>query len=285
MLSLRALRGKPPTVIPDAAIFPRWFRALCIAVLACLAACGTYEDKRIRELLHEKGFGARAQGDASRENYVGGRDRVQFLLDPAVLQQRNAERLGELLVAQPVGVDGTIFVPFIGPVLALGKTEAELAAYVRAQLRAVVRFDVPLQARIIESNKVYYAFGEVANKGRLPLETDMTLVDAVMVANWTPLANLGRVYLIRPDAEHPLVIDVNFREILTSGNTTANIQLRERDFLYIPPTFLGLIARLLERLLEPIGLVVRTAIGAAQAQASYQLLNGQGNANGFLFRF
>jgi protein involved in polysaccharide export with SLBB domain len=254
-------------------------------LLTCLTGCGSYEDKRIRELLHEKGFGARAQGDATRENYVGGRDAVQFLLEPDVLMQPGAERLGELLVAQPVGVDGTMFIPFIGPVLALGKTEAELAAFVRSQLRTVLKFDVPLQARIVDSQKLYYAYGEVLNKGRLPLETDMTLVDAVFVAGWTDLANLGRVYLIRPDAEHPLVIDVNFREILTTGYTAANIQMRERDMLYVPPTFLGLLARLLQRVLQPVGLAVQTVIGAAQAKASVQLLQGQNTANPFLFRF
>jgi protein involved in polysaccharide export with SLBB domain len=264
----------------------RWLVALCL-LLSGLASCGSYEDKRIRELLNEKGFGARAYGDATRENYVGGRDRVQFLLEPDALVQPGAERLGELAVAQPVAIDGTIFVPFVGPVVALGLTEAELGALVRQQLRAVLKFDVPVQARIIDSGKVFYAFGEVLGKGRLLLEPDMTLVDAVLgVTRWTNLANLGRVFLIRPDAEHPLVVDVNFREILTTGNTAPNILLRERDFIYIPPTFLGLLARLLERMFEPVGLAVRTLTGAAQAQASYQILTGQlDGTNAFFFRF
>jgi protein involved in polysaccharide export with SLBB domain len=263
------------------------YRVLALCLLWCLGSCGSYEDKRIRELLNEKGFGTRAQGDATRENYVGGRDRVQFLLEPDALLEPGVERLGELLVPQPVAIDGTIFIPFVGPVGALGLTEAELGALVRQQLRSVITYDVPVQARIIDSGKVFYAFGEVLGKGRLPLEPDMTLVDAVLgVTRWTNLANLGRVYLIRPDAEHPLVIDVNFREILTSGYTASNILLRERDFIYIPPTFLGLVARLLERMFEPIGLAVRTLTGAAQAQASYQILTGQiDGANAFFFRF
>lgn len=263
-----------------------WATALCL-LLCALASCGTYEDKRIRELLNEKGFGARAQGDATRENYVGGRDRVQFLLEPDTLLQPGAERLGELTIPQPVAIDGTIFVPFVGPVVALGLTEAELGAVIRQQLRAVLKFDVPVQARIIDSGKIFYAFGEVLAKGRLPLEPDMTLIDAVVgVTRWTNLANLGRVYLIRPDAEHPLVVDVNLREMITSGLMQSNIQLRERDFVYIPPTFLGLLARLLERMFEPVGLAVRTLTGAAQAQASYQILTGQlDGANAFFFRF
>ncbi len=65
--------------------FVRWLAAFVPCLLGMLAACGSYEDKRIRELLPEKGFGARASGDATVENYVGGRDIIQFLLPPSVM--------------------------------------------------------------------------------------------------------------------------------------------------------------------------------------------------------
>ena len=43
-------------------------RGLALMLLALLTSCGSFEDKRIRELLHEKGFGSRADGEATREN-------------------------------------------------------------------------------------------------------------------------------------------------------------------------------------------------------------------------
>jgi hypothetical protein len=104
-----------------------------------------------------------------------------------------------------------------------------------------------------------------------------------MVVGWSNLANLGRVMLIRPDAEHPLVIDVNVRDMFTGGSTAPNIRLRERDTIYIPPTALGMLARILQRLLEPVALAVQTVIGAAQVQISYDILQGR-NQGGF-FRF
>jgi len=257
---------------------------LALLLLALLASCGSFEDKRIREYLHEKGFGSRADGDATRENYLGGADVVQFIVPQEVLLQPGAEQLAVLSAAQPVGLDGTIFVPLVGPVYALGKTEAELAALVRTQLRSVLKFDVDLQARI-SGQKFFYAVGEVRLKGPLPLTADMTLLDAMFRARWTPLANLGRVYLIRPDAEHPLVIDVNVREILTTGYTAANFQMREHDILYVQPTFLGMVARLFERLLQPVALAVRTMLGAAQITFAYDVLTGETNSNGLFFRF
>lgn len=264
------------TTLNSAAIpLPRWLLLLGTLLLGCLASCGSYEDKRIRELLQEKGFGARASGDATVENYVGGRDLIQFLLPPGVLQMPTVSRLAELTVRQPIAIDGTIFVPYVGPVAVLGKTEAEVSAIVNSQLRAAgIMLDLDIQARIVVSQKWFYAFGEVGLKGRIPMETDLTFFDALVTAGWTPLANLGRVYLIRPDAEHPLTIDINFREMMTTGLTLGNVPMRERDILYVPPTFLGLIARLLQRVLEPVGLAVSTVLGIADVQSAIDYLRG-----------
>jgi len=277
------LRGKPDVTNVCPAI-PSWLRLCLLAVFGCLTSCGSFEEVRIRQLMHEKGFGTRANGDATRENYVGGLDLIQFLLPPEALLQTGAERLVELTIAQPVGVDGTIFVPFVGPVYVLGKTEAELGALVTAQLRTVLTFELQVQARITTANKYFYAIGESGKKGRVRMETDLTLMDAMFTVQWTNLANLGRIYLIRPDAENPLVIDVNFREMLTTGDMKPNFEIRERDILYVPPTFLGLIARLLQRVLEPVGLAVRTMLGVAQIRSAYDVVSGQSDQQLF-FRF
>jgi protein involved in polysaccharide export with SLBB domain len=268
----------------------RIVRAFVALALGMLAACGSFEDKRIRELMPEKGFGARAAGDAAAENYINGRDLIQFLLPPTALQQPAYARLAELTAPQPVAIDGTIFVPYVGPVAVLGKTEAEAAALVNSQLRAAgVAQDFEIQARIVQvsslSSKWFYAYGEVANKGQIQIETDLTFFDAMNAAGWTPLANLGRVYLIKPDAEHPLVIDINFREMMTTGLMTMNVPIRERDIILVPPTFLGLLARLLQRFLEPIGLAVQTVLGIAQAQFAYDVIRGDAPNNALFFRF
>lgn len=268
----------------DPTSHPAWWWLLCALALGCLASCGTYEDKRIRELLQEKGFGSRASGDATVENYVGGRDMIQFLVPPEALATAPA-RLNELTVPQPVALDGTIFVPYVGPVSILGKTEAEAAALVNQQLRTagiVVQLDI--QARIMApSQKYFYAFGEVPEKGPKLMEPDLTFFDAMNRVGWTPLANIGRVYLIRPDAQHPLTVDINLREMIASGLMASNIAIRERDIIYVPPTFLGMVARLLQRLLEPLNVAVQAAFGLASARTSYDVLRGE--SNGFYFRY
>lgn len=244
-------------------------------LLLSLTACTSFEEKRILQLYHEKGFGTRADGDATREDYVGGLDTIQFLFDQAELLRPGRERLIELTAAQPVGLDGTVFVPYVGPVYVLGKTEAELSGLVQTQLNAVFSEPIDLQVRIILSRKFFYAVGEVARKGPIEMTPDLTFIHAMFTARWTNFANLGRIYLIRPDAEAPLVVDINFREMVTSGRTAANFRIRENDILYVPPTVLGIIGRLLQRVTEPVGLAVRTMFGIAQVRTSYEVVTGE----------
>ncbi len=249
-----------------------------LLLLSCLwlCSCGTFEDKRIRELMQEKGFGSRAQGMATVENYVGGRDQIQFLMSPLIATIAGWERLVELAQRQPIAIDGTIFVPYVGPVVVLGLTEKEVTELVKAQLQAAgLAVTLDIQARIVFSEKWFYAVGEVGRKGPVPMATDLTFFDALFTVGWSPLANLGRVYLIRPDAEHPLVVDINFREMVTTGLMTFNVPMQERDIVYVPPTFLGLLARLLERLFQPLNIAVQSLFGLAQAQASYEVLTGE----------
>jgi len=249
---------------------------LAFALAFNVLSCTSVEPNRIRQLLNEKGFGTRAQGVATLENYVAGGDGVVFVVDPTVLVSPGAEQLAVLTQAQQVGLDGTIFIPYVGPVLVLGLTEAELKAMVQERLQAFFNFEVNISPRIVNLGKAIYAFGEVIRKGRIPFtKPDVTVMEAIATVFPTPSANLGRVRLVRPDAENPLVVEINFREMIMTGNTTYNILLRENDIIYIPPTWLGAIGRFIEKLLSPLGSVVQAAFGFASIRYSYDVLRGE----------
>lgn len=252
---------------------------------ALLASCSNYEEKRIRQLLNEKGFGSRAEGRATMENYVAGGDGIVFLVDPTVLASPGAERLVLLSQVQQVALDGTILVPYVGPVMVLGLTERELKRLVESQLDAFFNIDIRVEARIVDFGKAFYAFGEVSQKGRIRYpKADLTLLEAITMIIPTPLANMGRVRLIKPDAENPLVIDINVREMIMTGNTRFNLPIEENDFIYIPPTWLGGFSRFIEKLLQPIGVAVQSLFGLAMIKTSYDLLRGE-DTGGLFFRY
>jgi protein involved in polysaccharide export with SLBB domain len=282
-----ALHGKPNEILR--VLHPRR-RSCALLACACLlsAACSNFEEKRIRELQKEKGFGTRAQGDASVENYVAGGDLVSFDLSPLTYQDPSAALLFQLTLPQAVGIDGTINIPYVGPVSVLGKTQAELTTLVKGLLQPSFKFPLELQARIAGDFKHIFAFGEVGHRGAVPIKqfggSDLTLLSVVSQLDWTNLANIGRVYLIRPDAEHPLVVEVNLNEMILSGRTNWNLSVRENDIIYIPPTFLGMIARILERVLAPVALAVRAMFGIAEVRESWAVASGQAG-NPIFFRF
>lgn len=259
-----------------------------LLAILCLSwnACGTYEEKRIRELQIEKGFGSRAEGEATLENYVAGGDVIRFIVSPMSYQDPAAAQLYELSFPQRPSIDGKITIPYVGRVFVLGKTEAELTTLVKSLLRPVFNFDVDLQAQIVVDSKNVYAFGETRLKGAINLWTqggDWTVLKAVANIGWTQLANLGRVYLIRPDAEHPLVVEINVHRMITTGYTNMNLPVRENDIIYIPPTFLGLVARILEQLLAPVAVAVNAMLGIAEVRTAYEVAIGERDA--YYFRF
>jgi protein involved in polysaccharide export with SLBB domain len=259
-----------------------------IALVALLTACSSYETKRVRELLIEKGFGSRAQGDATVENYVAGGDLIAFILPPQAYQDPASQQLYRLTLPQPVSIDGRIHIPYIGPVPVLGLTAPQLSTLVRSLLREQFQYEIDVQATITGLSKNVYAFGETLRKGVVPiggpdLPPDLTLLRAISVIGWTGLANLSRVYVIRPDAEHPLHVEVNVYEMITTGRTRYNLQLRENDIIYIPPTFLGLIARILERAFAPIAVAVDAMFGVANLRGAFDYVTGRSDV--FYYRF
>jgi protein involved in polysaccharide export with SLBB domain len=271
---------------PTPKLTPRLLCLLLTAISFVLASCSGYEEKQIRELLHERGFGSRAQGDATVENYVAGGDSVVFLIPPIAYQDPAASELARLSLPQTLSIDGRIMIPYAGTVQVLGLTESQLATLVKGLLRGVFPYEIDIQARIVGESKNIYAIGESARKGVIqlaPLGGDLTFLKACMSIGWTPLANLSRVQLIRPDAEHPLVVEIDLYRMATSGYTGRNIRIRENDILYFPPTFLGMVARILERALQPVNVAVQTMLGLANIRMGWEVATGQSNQ--YFFRF
>ena len=252
----------------------------CLLMLGLflVTGCTSVEDSRIRQYVAEKGFGTRADGEATAENYVAGGDQVQFVLsNPNLVQEPGLEQLFLLTQSQTVDIDGTIFLPYIGRLYVLGMRESTLSATVTDLLDREFTLDVRVDARILSTGKNFYAFGEIEGARIYPLlKADLTVVEAVASLQLTNLANLGRVKVVKPDARNPLVITVNMRDIIESGYTGYNVRIEENDILYIPPTFLGHISRFLEKLVQPIGQLVSAALGVNNTRFALDSLTSGG---------
>jgi protein involved in polysaccharide export with SLBB domain len=216
---------------------------LAPAVLTVSCVSTTVPDKRVLQYLNQQGFGKRYVGNAQEQNYVTIGDSIQFV------DTFNPEVRG----SEVVDIDGTIVIPEAGTVFVAGMTRSELESYLTQKLSPYfVETDVKVLIRT-GGGKVYYMLGEIRSVGIKQFRGDTTLFEAVLAAGPEPFtANLGRIQLIRADPRDPLILTLNMQRMLETGDSTFNVQIREYDIIYVPPTFLKQIADLISSILVPI---------------------------------
>lgn len=224
----------------------------------CLTGCRAPEEKRVFQYLNQSGFGQRAQGNANQANYLVVGDSV------TIIDSIHAELR---LPPQEVDVDGTINLPELGQLYVLGKTRRELEAdltalYATLYERTDIRVNISSGASALGGGKKYFVLGEVKKPGRQTFAGDLTIFEAVY--NAIPneqTANIARVQLIRGDPVDPLIITVNFHDIVDYGDTTYNVIVHENDILYVPPTLFGSLGNLIRQLIYPLQVVVDSLQG------------------------
>ncbi|PIE22206.1 MAG: hypothetical protein CSA62_13510 [Planctomycetota bacterium] len=249
---------------------------MLLGSLGMLPACSVVPSERAQEILIRNGFGRRAQGDAQVENYASVGSTIEFIPSSQDLLRDPAFRDLALLVSTPqvVAVDGTVYVPGVGPLLVLGLTEREMGQLITEQLGALYSTPPRIDARISSDTKYYFLFGEVG-PARRELRGDTTIVDVFAEVERNDYANMGRIRLIRADPRNPLVVSINFHDIGRRGFSAYNLRIRENDIIYVPPTFFGMVARFLNKLLLPLKAVVTGLLEVSSVNHQIGVLTGK----------
>lgn len=102
------------------------------------------------------------------------------VIRPLDLIQIQVFGVGELSREVQVGANGTIDYPLIGSIVAAGKTTDELSFEIENRLRGSYVREPDVTSRIIERSEQFVTVGgEVEEPGRFPVETPITLMQAV----------------------------------------------------------------------------------------------------------
>jgi polysaccharide export outer membrane protein len=97
---------------------------------------------------------------------------------------------------EPIKEDGTITLPYIGPVRALSKTAGELQNDIHDLY--VPKYYVRLTITVSSPQRVFYIGGEVKQPGRQLYIGETTVTKAIQAAgDFTDFANRNKVWLIR----------------------------------------------------------------------------------------
>jgi len=154
----------------------------------------------------------------------------------------------------PVNPDGTVDLPYIGSVMAFGKTIAELRqdindAYAKADLEEI---DVTVQMNTWAPQK-FFVLGEVRAPGAVTSPTPISLVQAIASAGGaTPRGDQSKVLVIRRKGvpiPQGVVVDVDqLMSVMKQARGTGALDVRafrydlwlqDMDIVYVPMTGLA----------------------------------------------
>lgn len=126
-----------------------------------------------------------------------------------------------------VGASGTVDMPLIGSVPAMGVTVGQFQNDVTTRLRNGYLNDPKVSVQVL-NYRPYFITGEVQKTGEFPYKAGLTVQDAIGVAGgYTYRANTGRVYIRRAGAAQEVSVDLTQRVALNPGDS---IRVPERFF-------------------------------------------------------
>ncbi len=136
--------------------------------------------------------------------------------------------------------DGKISLPYIGDVLAVGRSTIQIDSVITEAYAAIVR-DPHVTVILKEFDEpVIYIFGEVRSQGAYELVKGMTLLGALAQGRiHTERADKGSVIVIRRVA-HDHIIGLQFiiKQLTEGGRFDLDIPLRSNDIVYVPTSSL-----------------------------------------------
>jgi polysaccharide export outer membrane protein len=162
--------------------------------------------------------------------HIGPQDTVN------VIVWRNPELSGTI----PVRPDGKITTPLVDDLQALGKTPTELERDMEKALGKYIR--EPVVTVIVEKSigpvdEQVRVIGEVAKPEVLAYRKDLTLLDVMIaVGGLTDFAdgNAARIFRV---SEGGKLYSVRLRDLLKSGDITANVEMRPGDIVIVPQSW------------------------------------------------
>jgi len=185
-----------------------------------------------------------------------------------------------------VDPSGNISLPLVGETKAAGLTLPQLKETITHQLSEYFvdpRVDVAL---VDLSSHNVYVLGEVISPGTFVLDRKISALEAISKAQgFTNDANRGAVLLVRAREGQAEVIAINLdlRGMAKDGKAIQDVQMRNKDVLYVPPEDIVDLERFMVRfsnILKPILDVERVVL---MGSTLYDLLRGDTVPTGVVY--
>jgi polysaccharide export outer membrane protein len=131
--------------------------------------------------------------------------------------------------------DGKISFPLIGSITAGGKTLDQVSKELENRLSRFVP-DLNLSVLVDQVNSMMvYVIGRVNNPGRLVLNTNIDILQALaMAGGLNPFAEEGNVKIFRKSDGEKKTFDFNYDDVAKGKKSDQNIMLQRGDVIVVP---------------------------------------------------
>ena len=160
-----------------------------------------------------------------------------YIVGPGDMLNIIVWRNPELSLVVPVRPDGKLSTPLVDELVAQGKTSAEIARELEADLSKYVRdpvVTVIVTGFVGPYSEQVRVVGEAAKPQALPYKQKMTVLDVMIaVGGLTDFADGNDASIFRA-VEGGKRYTVRLKDLLKRGDISANVEMRPGDILIIP---------------------------------------------------
>lgn len=167
----------------------------------------------------------------------GGPAAGAFNLGPGDVISMTVYSRPELDTTAFVSDRGRVVLPLIGEIAIAGMSPAEAAERIaKAYQRGEYLVDPQINVVVSEyRSQQISVLGEVKNPGRFPVETRLTVLDALALAGGVNELGGGLIYILRPDGTGGSTrIDIDLDAVLDSPRSASLFELRGGDSVVAP---------------------------------------------------
>ncbi len=138
--------------------------------------------------------------------------------------------------------DGAISFPFVGEIVAVGKSATELAEEIRSVLEKWVP-EPRVTINVSEAGSILQdqvrVIGEATNPRSIQYRRNMTVLDVLIeVGGLTEFADGNGTVLVRQEQGRETRYRVRLDDLIRDGDVSANVGVLPGDILIIPQSFL-----------------------------------------------
>lgn len=179
---------------------------------------------------------------------------------------------GKLVTVMP---DGRIALPFLPPIMARGRDIQAVGQEINAAYDALgLQIDVSVLLNETMGDRLF-VFGEVQDPGMMEAERQQTVLMTVARAGGvTPNGRLSDVRVVYLDEDgQPTLRRVNLINVLTELKLEEDMVLPDNAIVYVPPSDLARVSRLLDQVLRQILFFQGTSLGVSYEPFPYSPTN------------